>query len=170
MGRRWKAARQTRFLRNQQGIATIEFALTVVIFICMVLFVVEIARLAYVSSVIDLAVSEAAKEAKNAPAGTNGGYRGRFETRLLTQKGGTFWSFLTREDAVSINIAFAASIRDMIDNGGDATDYAMRPIARYQVVYHYHPMFFPFPGAWANQLLNREVIFVQEYERSKFMD
>ncbi|MFD1800832.1 TadE/TadG family type IV pilus assembly protein [Mixta tenebrionis] len=169
MGRRWKAARQSRFLKNQQGIATIEFALTVVIFICMFLFVVEIARLAYVSSVIDLAVSEAAKEAKNAPAGSNGGYRSRFEQRLLTQ-GGTFWSFLTREDAVSINIAFATSIRDMIDNGGDTSNYIKRPIARYQVIYHYHPMFFPFPGAWANQFLNREVIFVQEYERSKFMD
>lgn len=48
----------------------------------------------------------------------------------------------------------------MINSGGGAGDYKSMPIARYQVEYHYHPIFFPFPGFWANNFLNREVIFV----------
>lgn len=152
---------------NQQGVATIEFALTVIVFIFMVLFVAETARLAYVSSVIDLAVSEAAKEAKNAPSSVDGGYRNRFEKRL-TEQGGAIWGFLTKTDAVDITLAYADSINDMVSNGG-SSNFTRQPLARYQLSYQYHPMFFPFPGFWANNLLTREVIFVQEYERSRFM-
>lgn len=154
-------------LKAQQGVATIEFSLTIIVFIFMVLFVAETARLAYVSSVIDLAVSEAAKEAKNAPSSLNGGYRSRFEKRL-TEQGGALWGFLTRADAVDVTIAFAQSIDSMTATGG-SSNFTKQPLARYKLAYRYHPMFFPFPGLWASNLLTREVIFVQEYERSRFM-
>lgn len=154
-------------LREQQGVASIEFSLTVIIFIFMVFFVAETARLAYVSAVIDLAVSEAAKEAKNAPSSLDGGYRSRFEKRL-TEQGGVLWGFLTRADAVDITIAFSQSIDSMAATGGSSS-FNKQPLARYKLAYRYHPMFFPFPVFWANNLLTREVIFVQEYERSRFM-
>lgn len=157
-----------QLLRCRRGAVTVEFALTIIVFIFLVLFVAETARLAYISSVLDLAVSEAAKDAKNAPADTSS-YDARFRSRLLSQ-GGHLWSFLTAADATEITIAFAPTIAEMSDSGGETSDYSDMPIARYQVKYHYHPMFFPFPGLWANNFLNREVIFVQEYERSKFMD
>jgi Flp pilus assembly protein TadG len=152
---------------NQEGVVTVEFSLTVIVFIFMVLFVAETARLSYVSSVIDLAVSEAAKDAKNGPSSVDGGYRNRFEKRLMEQ-GGALWGFLTKADAVDITIAYSGSINDMISNGGSG-NFAKQTLARYQLSYQYHPMFFPFPGFWANNLLTREVIFVQEYERSRFM-
>lgn len=156
-----------RLLREQQGGATIEFSLTVIIFIFMVFFVAETARLAYVSAVIDLAVSEAAKAAKNAPPNLGGGYRRRFETSL-TEQGGSLWGFMTRTDAVEVTAAFAWSVDDMIATGGRGS-FNRHPLARYKLAYRYQPMFFPFPGIWANNLLSREVIFVQEYERSLFM-
>jgi len=161
--------RVRRFFHEQHGIATIEFALTVTLFIFMVLFIAEISRMAYVSSVIDLAVSEAAKQGKNAPASTDGGYNARFN-RHLTEQGGSLWFFLTREDAVELNITYANSIEEMINTGGSLKDAKDQSLARYHLLYRYHPMFFPFPKKWANSLFNREVIFVQEYERSKFMD
>lgn len=154
-------------LKEQQGVASIEFSLTVIAFIFMVLFVAEIARLAYVSSVIDLAVSEAAKSAKNAPSSVDGGYRNRFE-KGLTEQGGVLWGFLTRADAVNVTIAYSRSVNSMIATGGSGNFYK-RPLARYKLAYRYQPMFFPFPGQWADSLLIREVIFVQEYERSQFM-
>ncbi|HII2328052.1 TPA: TadE/TadG family type IV pilus assembly protein [Escherichia coli] len=157
-----------QLLRCRQWAVTVEFSITIIFFIFMVLYVAETARLAYISSVLDLAVSEAAKDAKNAPPYSDS-YKDRFEKRLLTQ-GGYLWGFLTRADATEINISYASNISEMINSGGGAGDYKSMPIARYQVEYHYHPIFFPFPGFWANNFLNREVIFVQEYERSKFMD
>ncbi|TBL99657.1 TadE/TadG family type IV pilus assembly protein [Hafnia paralvei] len=157
------------FIRDNEGAASIEFSLTVILFIFLVLFVAEIARLSYISAVIDLAVSEAAKESKNASAVDDGGYDNRFQKRI-TEQGGAIWGFLTRPDAVTMNITYAGSIREMTDTGGTSGDSRYKPLARYQLEYQYHPMFFPFPDIWANNLLNREVIFVQEYERSKFMD
>lgn len=157
------------FVRDNKGVASIEFSLTVILFIALVLFVAEIARMAYISSIIDLAVSEAAKESKNASASDNGGYDSRFQARI-TQQGGAIWGFLTRPDAVTMDITYADSITDMINTGGSTGNSRYKPLARYHLEYKYTPMFFPFPGFWVNNLLNREVIFVQEYERSKFMD
>ena len=160
--------RDTPSLLRQRGAVTIEFAFTAIIFLMLVLFIAEISRLAYISAVIDLAVSEAAKEAKNGSARQASDYRNRFETRLF-QQGGGLWAFLTRDDAVTVNISWATSITDMINTGGSTADAHFRPLARYQLQYRYHPMFFFIPDIWAYNFLNREVIFVQEYERSKFM-
>lgn len=162
-------ALRERFTTDNRGAVSIEFSLTVMLFIILVLFAAEIARMSYISAVIDLAVSEAAKESKNASAADRGGYDRRFQARI-TQQGGVLWGFLTQADAVTMKITYASSIREMIQNGGGSGNSHYKPLARYQLQYKYHPMFFPFPGFWANNLLNREVIFVQEYERSKFMD
>lgn len=157
------------FFCNRRGVASIEFALTVLLFIFMVLFIAEMSRMAYVSAVIDLAVSEGAKEGKNANDKTSGGYEARF-TKHLTEGGGALWFFLNKEDAVSINVTYSNSVTDMIATGGQAGTAEDNALARYQLIYHYHPMFFPFPKSWAGQMFNREVIFVQEYERTQFMD
>lgn len=156
------------FIKDRSATASIEFSLTVIFFILTIFFIAEVGRLAYVSSVIDLAVSEAAKDAKNVPSSTNGDYRARFENRMLRQTG-ALWRFLTNSDAVDISMGYAGSIEEMNNSGGSSGNYRNQPIARYQVKYRYEPMFFLFPGFWADSLLNREVIFVQEYERSQFM-
>jgi tight adherence protein E len=156
------------FIKDRTATASIEFALTIIFFVFTVFFIAEVGRLAYVSSVIDLAVSEAAKDAKNVPSSTSGDYRTRFEDRMLRQTG-ALWRFLTNSDAVEISMGYASSIDEMNNSGGSSGNYRNQPIARYQVKYRYEPMFFLFPGFWADSLLNREVIFVQEYERSKFM-
>lgn len=158
----------SRFIRDRRGAATIEFALTVILFLMMVFFVAEIARLSYISSMLSLAISDGAKEAKNAPVLPGDDYNARFNQRLL-KDGGAIWGFISRDDAVSVSINYATSIDAMI-NGNTSSDYSDHPIASYRLTYHYHPLFFPMPGEWTRNLLTREVIFVQEYERSKFMD
>jgi tight adherence protein E len=157
-----------RFGHEQAGVATIEFSLTIILFLFMVLFVAEISRMAYISSVIDLAISEAAKDAKNAPAGA-AGYNARFNARL-NQRGGSLWGFLTNKGAVLVDITYSDSLAQMIATGGTAGNARNKPLARYHVNYKYQPMFVPFPNSLAYSLFDREVIFVQEYERSKFMD
>ena len=118
---------------------------------------------------IDLAVTEAAKSAKNDQASTSGEYQQRFN-KMLKNRGGALWSFLEGQQDISINVYYASSIAEMISSGGTAGNANNMPLARYKLEYHYQPMFFPFPHFWVDNLLNREVIFVQEYERSKFFD
>ncbi|AKJ41127.1 TadE/TadG family type IV pilus assembly protein [Pragia fontium] len=158
----------TRFWRHREGVASIEFAMAFFGFFVMILFVAEIARLSYMSAVVDLAVSEAAKEAKNAKQADSSAYQARFQTRLVSE-GGRLWRFLSKEDAIKIQVNFANSISDLLSNNYSASA-KNSPLARYHLQYDYHPMFFPFPGVWADTLLNREVIFVQEYERSAFVN
>lgn len=159
----------SRFRLDRTGAATIEFALTVIIFIFLVFFVAEMARMAYISSALDLAISESAKDAKNAKGSQSTDYQARFNERLLNQ-GGSLWGFVSQSDVTEVSITYSDSLQAMIDNGGQSGSAENQSLARYQVQYRYHPMFFPFPKDWANSLFKREVIFVQEYERSKFMD
>ncbi|RWR03299.1 pilus assembly protein TadE [[Pantoea] beijingensis] len=159
------------FTQDQRGVATVEFALLAVVFFMILFFTAEISRVAYVSSVIDLALSESAKSAKNEHAISKDGTTdsSRFQQRLL-QDGGRLWGFLRNNDMVNIEITYADSVAEMIASGGHQGNGTNQALARYHLIYQYKAMFFPFPKSWVNSLLNREVIFVQEYERSKFMD
>lgn len=158
-----------RFLKNKDGVASIEFSLTVILFLFMIMFVAEIARMAYISSVLDLAISEGAKDAKNHASLTGNDYQQRF-TQRLTEDGGTLWAFVAKKDMLNIQVTFASSISEMYTSGGGESNGRNKPLARYFVNYHYQPMFFPVPDAWKGSTFSREVIFVQEYERSEFMD
>ncbi|AYM91957.1 pilus assembly protein [Serratia sp. 3ACOL1] len=156
------------FFKNNRGVASIEFSLTVILFIFMVMFVAEIARMAYISSVLDLAISEGAKDAKNYSSASGNDYQTRFRQRM-TEQGGTLWGFLAEKDMLAINVSYASSIAEMIYSGGGVSG-RNKPLARYFVRYRYQPIFFPVPDVWKESTFIREVIFVQEYERSEFMD
>lgn len=158
------------FIRKECGVAGIEFALTAVVFIFLILFIAETARMSYLSSVLDLAISEAAKDAKNSD-GNEGGrtYRDYFYSRLESG-GGKIWSFIAKKDAINVNLYFSGSVQDMIYSGGQAGSSQDKPLARYVLKYKYTPMFFFFPSSSVTDILfTREVIFVQEFERPQFM-
>lgn len=67
-----------RFIRNKQGVGTIEFALTVPFFLLLLSMVFELARISLLSAYLDFALSEASREAKNRYLGS-GDYRQIFE-------------------------------------------------------------------------------------------
>ncbi|MBA3211369.1 pilus assembly protein [Salmonella enterica] len=159
------------FFKNNKGVASIEFAITAIVFIFLVLFVAEIARMSYVSSVLDLAVSEAAKDAKNSD-GNEGGYNYRdYFYNRLAHGGGKIWSFLAKPEAIRVNLYFSDTVPDMITSGGHQGTSLEKALARYVLTYDYKPMFFFFPSfsSLSEILFTREVIFVQEFERSQFM-
>ncbi len=149
-----------RFLCSNTGSMTIEFSIVIVLFIFTLLFCSEIARLFYISASLDLAVSEAAKSAKNKELSDSKDYQTLFREKLIMQQG-VLGTFITANNAVIANVKFGNTISDIINNNmntinGDET------LASYTVSYTYKPIFFPIPSIWANTLLSREVIFVQE--------
>ncbi|WPM84881.1 TadE family protein [Apirhabdus apintestini] len=140
------------FIRDNRGVATVEFVFSIFTFVIMLFFVAEIARISYISAVLDLAVSEAAKEAKNAPD-----YETKYEDRFRSRfkHGGAIWSFLTYNNAVSMKIFYSNSIPDMFETGGVENLTKDSALARYWINYNYKPMFFPFPRSYASNLLTR---------------
>ncbi|WP_145553407.1 TadE/TadG family type IV pilus assembly protein [Yersinia bercovieri] len=148
------------FLRSSNGSVTVEFATVFILFIFTLLFSAEISRLLYISASLDLAVSEAAKSAKNKQEDDSATYQSVFLNSLMAQKG-LLGTFITNNNAVTANVEFSDNTADIIANKMSKV-YTDQKLARYSVSYTYSPLFFPIPSVWSNILLSREVIFVQE--------
>lgn len=148
-----------RFFYSNRGSITIEFSIVFVLFLFIFLLSAEISRLFYISASLDLAVSEAAKSAKNKDPNNNVSYKSVLQKKLTTHHG-VLGSFIVKNNEVTANVVFSESISDMI-NDKISTDHNL-PLAKYSVSYLYRPVFFPISLSWANTLLIREVIFAQE--------
>lgn len=147
------------FFHSNRGSVTVEFSFVLILFLLILLSSVEIARLFYISSSLDLAVSEAAKSAKNKDQNNNIRYKSVLQQKLATHHG-VLGPFIAKNNEVKTDVFFSESISDMINNK-HATGHNL-PLAKYSVSYLYRPVFFPISLSWANTLLIREVIFAQE--------
>lgn len=171
------------FTCNNRGVAAIEFAMVAGLFFMMVFFIVEMSRVAYISGVLDLASSEGAKMAKNFDGKNSQSYKEKFSEVLYGGKAGRLWRNILKQEDVNISVSFVncdkkdciAKTIDKIRNSSDMSsgnnisgNAENAPIAIYRISYHYKPMFFPFASSLFNDRLVREVVFVQEYERSEF--
>ncbi|MDN0108350.1 TadE/TadG family type IV pilus assembly protein [Yersinia rochesterensis] len=147
------------FLYENKGSITIEFSIVFILFLLMLLFSAEIARLLYISANLDLAVSEAAKSAKNKERHDDISYTSMLRQKLVSHQG-VLGSFITEDNALNANVVFSENISDMINH--NTSDNNKLPLAKYSVSYLYHPVFFPILSSWPTILLSREVILVQE--------
>ncbi|WP_145515997.1 TadE/TadG family type IV pilus assembly protein [Yersinia aleksiciae] len=147
------------FFRSNKGSVAIEFSIVFVLFVLTLLFSSEVSRLFYISASLDLAVSEAAKSAKNKEKSDNATYQSKFFEKLNAQQG-MLGKFINQNN-VTVNVSFSNNISDIIADNM-STRYANQKLARYTVRYTYSPVFFRIPSIWTANLLSREVIFVQE--------
>ncbi|WP_145583733.1 TadE/TadG family type IV pilus assembly protein [Yersinia thracica] len=147
------------FFHENRGSTTIEFSIILILFLFMLLFSAEIARLLYISANLDLAVSEATKSAKNKDRNNNSSYNSVLRRKLISHHG-ILGSFIIDDNTLSSNVLFSESISDIINN--DTSDNNTLPLAKYSVRYLYRPVFFPIPSYLSTIFLSREVIFVQE--------
>ncbi|HDL6963598.1 TPA: pilus assembly protein [Yersinia enterocolitica] len=150
---------QLRFFHSNRGSITIEFSMVFILFLFILLSSAEISRLIYISANMDLAVSEAAKSAKNKEPTDNTSYTSVLQEKFIAHHG-VLGPFIAENNNVSTNVVFSKNISDLIDND-TSTDHNL-PLAKYTVSYLYRPIFFPISPSWANTLLLREVIFAQE--------
>ncbi|CRX70746.1 TadE/TadG family type IV pilus assembly protein [Yersinia enterocolitica] len=147
------------FFRSNNGSIAIEFLIVFTLFIFILLSSAEITRLLYISSNLDLAFSKAVKTAKNRNITDNRDYNTILRQRLIAQTG-VFGAFIADSNIVT-DVAFSNSINDIINNVQQ--DNNNLALAKYTVSYTYKAIFFPIPTIFANTLLRREVIFVQEH-------
>ncbi|MBT9433431.1 pilus assembly protein [Candidatus Sodalis endolongispinus] len=151
--------RLRKLFSNQRGVATIKFSLTVVTFFTLILFFAEMMYITYISAALDLAISEAAKKAKNSVQETATQYQNTFKD-TLSNSPRLLWGFM-REPDITVETRFCHTINEL-KSGCLGIQAEGNRIARYKFSYNYHPLFLPYPTYWANRLTTREVIFVQE--------
>lgn len=156
---------------KQRGVASIEFAIGFFAFWLMCMAWVEMSYISYISGINDLAISEVARTAKK---GT-GHYLDTVQEVLHRER--SIWNLVADGDKFQVTIHYAETLEGLaniteqcvisgdqkVKECGDAQHSAL---AIYRIDYRFTPVFSYF--FTANNLMVREMIVVQEYERSKF--
>jgi len=156
---------------KQRGVASIEFAIGFFAFWLMCMAWVEMSYISYISAINDLAISEIARTAKK-------GSDNYMETvQDVLHREGSIWNQVVDGDDFQVTIQYVKSLDDLVDvedlcdsseilestECGKADNAA---IAIYRINYRFKPIFSYF--VTTSNLMSREMIVVQEYERSQF--
>ncbi|EMF0717563.1 pilus assembly protein [Citrobacter freundii] len=156
-----------RLFSQEDGAATVEFAFVAIPFIITLLFIMELCRIIYIMSSVDLILSETGSEtAISMNVADNEKYFNDAVNKMA--KG---WILLLSGNNVKIqtNIEYCMSIGHFIDDkclpvspGYDAS--ATAELAIYSITVPYEPLFFVFPGTFAQNVMTRKIILVQEHK------
>ncbi|MDG3085986.1 pilus assembly protein [Vibrio hannami] len=162
--------------RKIAGVVSIEFALGFMVFWTMLMGWVEANYISYISSLCDYAITEASRKAKK----EDSDYLTEFKTVLNKQDESALWSKLIDKDNFKIRVSYVDDLGDLemvvapcqdptLEGAvveaecGNETQQAM---AIYYITYDYNGIFTFLTGG--NTVFAREVIVIQEYERSQF--
>ncbi len=156
-------------IAHEEGVVAIEFSFISVIFIFMIFLVVEINRYIFVSSAIDLTLSEAAQISSRQSSSTTD-YAQMFKKNVEEQS--KLWVFFIDEKNIHATVRFCDSVQKIINDGCQSTTSDNKVLAVYQIEYDYEPLIFngsvPGAGKLISALrtsLSRSLIYVQEYEK-----
>ncbi|WP_018651046.1 TadE/TadG family type IV pilus assembly protein [Actinobacillus capsulatus] len=152
----------SRFIRNVKGVATIEFSLTIGLFILVLFMIAEGCRIALLSSYLDLSVSEASRVTRKNPAGSD--YQKLFNDSL--KNNGRLWSFLSQDAITEVNVKYANTFDDLVEQRLKDESKGSA-FAQYSFQYKYKPLFFWVPKGAVEPLFHRNIVVLQEYEKDK---
>lgn len=170
-------------LKKQKGVASIEFGLGFMAFFLMCMLWAEIGYIAYVSSVNDLAIAEAAREAKTInPSASKTAQTSFMQTfkKVIREQSGLMGGVIDPDD-YRLTVHYYATLDELAAHSGDISDQCTQSdnqsetecgepnnssLAIYQVRYDYEPMLSFFMDG--SSAFTREVIVIQEYERDQF--
>lgn len=145
----------------------IEVALGLLAFLGVIFFWIEVSYMGFVSSVVDYAVVEASKVSRYDPGTDSGSYYDRRFKEILGMSD-SLWANFLDEKQFAIETRYYLSVADL-KAGAWIAGSSLAPLAVYRLSYPYQPLFLSFfiPSDQVMSI-SREVIAVQEYERSNF--
>lgn len=169
------------FIRNKKGATTVEFALTIALFLAVIFAFFELARLSVLSAYMDLTLSQSVKATKNSRV-SGADYEEAFRKHLTAtlnhiQEENKGWKLLNMNNTnlIHFEVKYAESVSDLVQGRFRQTlDTNKRKIsdpgknaalAEYSFQYEYQPVFFWFPKTLAKPLFQRRLVVLQEYER-----
>ncbi|MUK30473.1 pilus assembly protein [Aliivibrio fischeri] len=159
-------------MRNKQnGSASIEFVMGFMAFWFMCMAWVEMSYMSYISAINDLAISEVSRSAKK------GEERYLDIVDEVLYRDNSIWNTVISADNFRVSIQYLLTIEALesekkgcpIPEGKrtrECGDEGNNALAIYRIDYDFHPIFSYVFSRSAN--LSREMIVVQEYERSQF--
>ncbi|VEJ10194.1 TadE/TadG family type IV pilus assembly protein [Actinobacillus delphinicola] len=173
--------RISQFKRQQKGVASIEFGLTIGVYLLVIFMIFEMGRIAITNAYWDLAVTEAVRITKNQDLRSSGGdYAQVLKQQIVRQynrysDSTVMGIFAAKLQPPAVTVNYADNMQDLLKavanpkGQGFTNNSRNAPLARYLITYNYHFMFgLPFLNNPVNQLFTRQFFVVQEYERSDF--
>ncbi len=164
---------------KQKGVVAIEFAIGFMAFWMMCMVWIEMSYMSYVSAICDVTIAKAARIAKKAnldadPNPANTMYLSSFESAL--KDSGSAWGKLVDPEKFHATVHYLRSVDDLVkvekackpdkNNKCGADKIDNSPIAIYRISYDFNPTLTFFMHD--DTVFTREVIVVQEYERTNF--
>ena len=160
--------------KKQAGVVAIETALGLLAFLMMIFYWIEVSYMGFVSSLMDYAASEASRGARTS-AISDDEYLREFEAIL--DDTGSVWANFIEPEAIEVSLYYYDDVEHIaceeqdteftFCNPGNSSYHS--PIAIYRLSYPYEPLFVSFFfDAESTMKISREVIAIQEYERSEF--
>jgi len=151
-----------RLLLRNEGFIAIEFALVIIPFIISILFIMEICRVIYIMSSIDIILSETSGAVATSTSTVLD--NSNFQKRVAEVSNG--WALLLTGKNVKINtnIQYCQTIRNLANN--QCTPTAASPtaaLAIYEITVPYEPVFFIFPSSFVQKQMFRRVVLIQEH-------
>ncbi|MDO4698891.1 MAG: pilus assembly protein [Pasteurellaceae bacterium] len=171
------------FIKNKMGATTVEFALTIGLFLAVIFAFFELARLSVLSAYMDLTLSQAVKATKNSRV-TGADYEEAFRQNLTAtlnhiqeENKGLKLLNMDNTNLIQFEVKYAESVSALVQGQFRQTldqnnSKILEPgkeaaLAEYSFQYEYQPLFFWFPKTLIKPLFQRRLIVLQEYERSE---
>lgn len=148
---------------KEDGAIAIELSLVLVPFLVSILFIIELCRVMYLSSALDLVLAESGRYISLKDGVSE--YSTEFERAL--DENVKFWPLLsTGNERIAVTVKQCKNISDIISltciTGADSTG---KPLAVYSFKYHYEPVFFFFGSSFFTSVFERNIVYVQEQNR-----
>lgn len=152
------------FFKNDGAVA-IEFGFVLIPFIISILFIMELCRVVYVMSSVDLIISEAGSASVTL---TNTSKADEYFDNLINKMASN-WPFLLHNKNVKVktSIQYCNSIAQLANNQCASSFSTDALLGVYQITVPYEPVFFPFPDSLIQNEMVRKVVFVQEHNLSR---
>ncbi|MGY0217812.1 TadE/TadG family type IV pilus assembly protein [Endozoicomonadaceae bacterium StTr2] len=158
-----------RTKHGQRGATAVETALGMLAFLLMIFYWIEVSYMGFVSGLVDMAVSEASRDARTVPSHQ---YHTIFNNVLRSSN--SIWSDFVDPGEFSLQTRYYKSVQaitaeDCEKDNPTCNPQQNAPIAVYSVSYPYQPILGSLiAGPDFSMDITREVITIQEYERDMF--
>lgn len=152
-------------IKDEKGAITLEFSLLVSLFVSLTFFFIELCRIIFLSSALDLAVTEAGRSA-SFDSRSVGNYKQSFIASLNNNI--KLWSFIGSDDAIDVDdVLYCADVSELVNGTCHVSwDSGSAKIALYRVKYRYNPTLSSLLllDNFSKTMLSRSVAYVQYYD------
>ncbi|MBA7848241.1 pilus assembly protein [Klebsiella sp. RHBSTW-00465] len=152
------------FLCNTKGSIAIEYAFVVIPFIISILFIMEICRVTYIMSSVDLILSESSSATSTLSKSSDSSAYFRRMAKKMSQ-GSPLLLFGDME--IKKEVTYCANFEELTTGTCTSNSLGSNPLGIYKIEVPYKPLFFIFPASYFQNKMVRKIILIQENNLSR---